>query len=58
LESPAYAPWVRVLLGGFPDLVASKMVALVERGGRFVTSELTLPSRVNYASKVLAIVDT
>jgi len=45
-------------LGGFPDLVASKMVALVERGGRFVTSELTLPSRVNYASKVLAIVDT
>lgn len=32
LESPARAPWVDVLLDGFSDLLASKMVALVERG--------------------------
>jgi hypothetical protein len=32
LESSTLAPWVNVLLDSFPDLVASKMVALVERG--------------------------
>jgi len=32
LESSAPAPWVHVLLDSFPDLAASKMVALVERG--------------------------
>ena len=32
LEPSAPAPWVAVLLDSFPDLVASKMVALVERG--------------------------
>jgi hypothetical protein len=32
LEHPALAPWTRVLLDSFPDLLASKMVALVERG--------------------------
>ena len=32
LESPALAPWTHVLLDSFPDLLASKMVALVERG--------------------------
>jgi len=32
LEPPAPAPWTDVLLDSFPDLLASKMVALVERG--------------------------
>lgn len=32
LEPSAAAPWSGVLLDSFPDLVASKMVALVERG--------------------------
>lgn len=32
LEPSALAPWANVLLDSFPDLVASKMVALVERG--------------------------
>lgn len=32
LEHSMPAPWVNVLLDSFPDLVASKMVALVERG--------------------------
>jgi len=32
LQPPAPAPWTTVLLDSFPDLVASKMVALVERG--------------------------
>ena len=32
LEPSALAPWTDVLLDSFPDLVASKMVALVERG--------------------------
>lgn len=32
LARPAQAPWVAVLLDSFQDLVASKMVALVERG--------------------------
>ncbi|MFQ5611386.1 MAG: nucleotidyl transferase AbiEii/AbiGii toxin family protein [Anaerolineae bacterium] len=32
LQPPGPAPWVPVLLDSFPDLVASKMVALVERG--------------------------
>jgi hypothetical protein len=32
LESPAPAPWGDVLLDSFTDLIASKMVALVERG--------------------------
>lgn len=32
LEDPIPAPWGDVLLDGFEDLVASKMVALVERG--------------------------
>jgi hypothetical protein len=32
LEPAAPAPWGDVLLDSFPDLVASKMVALVERG--------------------------
>jgi len=32
LEPSAPAPWIPVLLDSFPDLVASKMVALVERG--------------------------
>jgi hypothetical protein len=32
LQPSSPAPWVDVLLDSFPDLVASKMVALVERG--------------------------
>ena len=32
LEPSAPAPWTDVLLDSFPDLLASKMVALVERG--------------------------
>ena len=32
LEPPAPAPWTDVLLDSFPDLLAGKMVALVERG--------------------------
>ncbi|MDH7599876.1 MAG: nucleotidyl transferase AbiEii/AbiGii toxin family protein [Sedimentisphaerales bacterium] len=32
LEAPTHAPWVDVLLDSFSDLLASKMVALVERG--------------------------
>jgi hypothetical protein len=32
LQSPVAVPWMHVLLDSFPDLVASKMVALVERG--------------------------
>lgn len=32
LEPSAPAPWINVLLDSFPDLVASKMTALVERG--------------------------
>lgn len=32
LEPSTSTPWVAVLLDSFPDLVASKMVALVERG--------------------------
>ena len=32
LEAPALAPWIEVPLDSFADLVASKMVALVERG--------------------------
>lgn len=32
LEMPRPAPWVDVLLDSLPDLLASKMVALVERG--------------------------
>jgi len=32
LEPPAPAPWTDVLLDSFPDLLASKVVALVERG--------------------------
>lgn len=32
LRPPHSAPWTEVLLDSFPDLVASKMVALVERG--------------------------
>jgi len=32
LEPPSVAPWTNVLLDSFPDLLASKMVALVERG--------------------------
>jgi predicted nucleotidyltransferase component of viral defense system len=32
LEPSAPAPWTNVLLDSFPDLVASKMFALVERG--------------------------
>lgn len=32
LEPSAPAPWVAVLLDSFPDLLASKVVALVERG--------------------------
>jgi hypothetical protein len=32
LEPSAMAPWTDVLLDSFPDLVASKMIALVERG--------------------------
>lgn len=32
LEPPRPSPWPGVLLDGLPDLVASKMVALVERG--------------------------
>ena len=32
LEPSRLAPWIDVLLDSFPDLVASKMVALVERG--------------------------
>ena len=32
LEAPALAPWIDVPLDSFADLVASKMVALVERG--------------------------
>jgi len=32
LEPPVLAPWTNVLLDSFPDLLASKMVALVERG--------------------------
>lgn len=32
LRPPDPAPWTDVLLDSFPDLVASKMVALVERG--------------------------
>ncbi len=32
LHDSTPAPWVDVLLDSFPDLVASKMVALVERG--------------------------
>jgi Nucleotidyl transferase AbiEii toxin, Type IV TA system len=32
LEPSAPAPWTGVLLDSFPDLLASKMVALVERG--------------------------
>jgi hypothetical protein len=32
LEPSTLAPWGEVLLDSFPDLVASKMVALVERG--------------------------
>lgn len=32
LRPPVSAPWTDVLLDSFPDLVASKMLALVERG--------------------------
>lgn len=32
IEPSRPAPWTKVLLDSFPDLVASKMVALVERG--------------------------
>lgn len=32
LQPPSPAPWVDVLLDALPDLLASKMVALVERG--------------------------
>jgi hypothetical protein len=32
LQPSTQAPWTEVLLDSFPDLVASKMVALVERG--------------------------
>lgn len=32
LEPSSRAPWIDVLLDSFPDLLASKMVALVERG--------------------------
>jgi predicted nucleotidyltransferase len=32
LEPPSITPWIDVPLDSFPDLVASKMVALVERG--------------------------
>ncbi len=32
LEPSVQTPWTNVLLDSFPDLVASKMVALVERG--------------------------
>jgi len=32
LEPPSVAPWTNVLLDSFPDLLAGKMVALVERG--------------------------
>jgi hypothetical protein len=32
LEPPAPSPWMNVLLDSFPDLLASKTVALVERG--------------------------
>lgn len=32
LEAPHPSPWPGVLVDGLPDLVASKMVALVERG--------------------------
>jgi len=32
LQPSMPAPWIDVLLDSFPDLVASKMVALVERG--------------------------
>jgi hypothetical protein len=32
LQPATVSPWVDVLLDSFPDLVASKMVALVERG--------------------------
>ncbi|MBL7199140.1 MAG: nucleotidyl transferase AbiEii/AbiGii toxin family protein [Anaerolineae bacterium] len=32
LEPPSFAPWADVLLDSFADLMASKMVALVERG--------------------------
>ena len=32
LEPPTPAPWANVLLDSFPDLLASKMVALIERG--------------------------
>jgi hypothetical protein len=32
LQPSTSAPWIAVLLDSFPDLVASKMVALVERG--------------------------
>ena len=32
LEPSSFAPWIDVLLDSFADLVASKMVALVERG--------------------------
>lgn len=32
LEPPVLAPWTNILLDSFPDLVAGKMVALIERG--------------------------
>ncbi len=32
LETPRLSPWPGILLDGLPDLIASKMTALVERG--------------------------
>lgn len=53
LELSAPAPWTEVLLDSFPDLLASKMVALVERGAprdfrdvyALCQADLTTPSQ-------------
>jgi hypothetical protein len=37
LEPSIPAPWIDVLLDSFPDLVASKMIALVEWGRRGIS---------------------
>jgi hypothetical protein len=50
LEPPAPAPWTDVLLDGFPDLLASKVVALVERGAHCPTSPAEGDCRLHEAS--------
>lgn len=58
LEPSTPAPWTNVLLDSFPDLVAGKMVALVERGARSSRHSRAVPSGIDDAAGMLGTLAT